>query len=61
MLRLMEQLRNVEIAQLLGIPPNAVAIRYRKALERLRAILPADVFEEIRTARSAVVAPACRS
>ena len=39
-LRLLEQRSNIEIASLLGIPRNTVAVRYRRALEKLRAALP---------------------
>ena len=49
-LRLMEHRDNREIAQLLGIPPNTVAVRYRRALEALRDALPEALYGEIRTA-----------
>lgn len=50
-LRLMEHRSNQEIGALLGIPANTVAVRYRRALEELRARLPADVYGELRSAR----------
>jgi RNA polymerase sigma factor (sigma-70 family) len=46
-LRLIEQRTNAEIATLLGIPSNTVAVRYRRALEKLRAALPASVFGDV--------------
>lgn len=52
-LRLFEDLGNQAIAALLGVPANTVAVRYRRALEHLRARLPASVFEEVRDFRSA--------
>lgn len=55
-LRLMEQRTCAEIAQELGVPANTVAVRYRRALERLRDRLPAEVFDLYRAvpARGAV-------
>ena len=46
-LRLLEQRSNVEIAALLGIPRNTVAVRYRRALEKLRASVPASIFADV--------------
>jgi RNA polymerase sigma factor (sigma-70 family) len=46
-LRLVEQRTNVEIAALLGIPRNTVAARYRRALEKLRASVPASIFADV--------------
>jgi RNA polymerase sigma factor (sigma-70 family) len=46
-LRLVEQRTNVEIAGLLGIPRNTVAVRYRRALEKLRASVPASIFADV--------------
>ena len=43
-LRLLEQLSNSEIAESLGVPANTVAVRYRRALEELRSIMPSSVF-----------------
>ena len=39
-LRLLEQKKNPEIANKLGLRPNTVAVRYRRALEELRESLP---------------------
>jgi len=52
-LRLFEGLGNQAIARSLGVPANTVAVRYRRALEHLRARLPESVFEEVRSFRSA--------
>jgi DNA-directed RNA polymerase specialized sigma24 family protein len=46
-LRLMEHRTNQEIATLLGIPANTVAVRYKRALEQLRAELPPGLYDEI--------------
>jgi len=46
-LRLMERLSNQEIAQLLDVPPNTVAVRYRRALSELRERLPGELFSEL--------------
>jgi RNA polymerase sigma factor (sigma-70 family) len=46
-LRLIEDRSNVEIAGLLGIPRNTVAVRYRRALEALRAALPTSIFSDV--------------
>lgn len=50
-LRLLEQRSNREIAGMLGIPANTVAVRYRRALEELRRGLPPDVYREVRATR----------
>ena len=50
-LRLMEHRDNREIGALLGLPPNTVAVRYRRALEELRARLPRPLYAEL-TGRS---------
>lgn len=47
LLRGIEQLSNADAATLLGETPNAVSLRYRRALERLRARLPGSVFDEL--------------
>jgi len=52
-LRLLEQRSNVEIATLLGIPRNTVAVRYRRALEKLRAALPSGIFADMLAIRRA--------
>jgi RNA polymerase sigma-70 factor (ECF subfamily) len=46
-LRLLEQRSNQEIAQILGVPANTVAVRYRRALEELKTRLPPDTFDEL--------------
>lgn len=46
-LRGIEQNRNQTVARLLGLRPNTVAVRYRRALERLRKHLPGTVFDEL--------------
>ena len=46
-LRIMEQRTNQEIAEILGLEPNTVAVRYKRALEDVRKCLPADVFEDL--------------
>ncbi len=50
-LRLLEQRTNQEIAQILEVPPNTVAVRYRRAIEELRARLPPGAFDELWSAR----------
>lgn len=47
LLRGVEQLPNADAAALLGETPNAVSLRYRRALVRLRELLPGSVFEEL--------------
>ena len=49
-LRLMEHRTNQEIGELFSIPANTVAVRYKRALEELRTVLPPDVFEDIQGA-----------
>jgi RNA polymerase sigma-70 factor (ECF subfamily) len=46
MLRAFEGLSNQEAAEELGQKPNTVAQRYKRALERLRKLLPASIFDE---------------
>jgi len=46
-LRGIEQHPNQTVAGVLGITPQAVAMRYRRALDRLRARLPRSVFDEM--------------
>jgi RNA polymerase sigma factor (sigma-70 family) len=50
-LRLLEQRSNQEIAGILGVPANTVAVRYKRAIEELKARLPAGAFDEIWSAR----------
>lgn len=52
-LRLLEHKTNLEIAELLEMEPNTVAVRYRRALDELRERLPASVFSELWGFRSA--------
>lgn len=42
-----EQLPNQSAAALLGLGPTAIAMRYRRALDRLRRALPHSVFAEL--------------
>jgi RNA polymerase sigma factor (sigma-70 family) len=42
-----EQLPNRAAAALLGLGPSALAMRYRRALDRLRDALPGSVFAEL--------------
>lgn len=46
-LRIMEQRTNQEIAEILKLEPNTVAVRYRRALEEIRGRLPAGVFDDL--------------
>ncbi len=46
-LRGIEQNSVAEIALLLDEKPNTISVRYRRALERLRALLPDSVFAEL--------------
>ncbi len=46
-LRGFEGLSNVEAAEELGQKPNTVAQRFKRALERLRKLLPASIFDEL--------------
>lgn len=48
-LRGIEQRGNAEVAALLGIGADAASMRYTRALERLRAVLPADLIDELGT------------
>jgi RNA polymerase sigma-70 factor (ECF subfamily) len=50
-LRLLEQRSNQEIAGILGVPANTVAVRYKRAIEELKARLPAGAFDELWSAR----------
>jgi RNA polymerase sigma factor (sigma-70 family) len=47
LLRGIEQNSNASVALVLGLSPNAVSMRYGRALERLRARLPGSDFEEL--------------
>jgi DNA-directed RNA polymerase specialized sigma24 family protein len=47
LLRGIEQQPNQTVSLLLGLTPQAVAMRYRRALDRLRAHLPRSVFDEL--------------
>ncbi len=49
-LRGIEQTSNQDVAAVLGVPPNTVAVRYRRALERLRKALPEDIYEALASA-----------
>jgi RNA polymerase sigma factor (sigma-70 family) len=46
-LRALEQQPNHVVATLLSVSPQAVSMRYRRALDRLRARLPESVFLEL--------------
>lgn len=46
-LRLMEHRSNQEIGELLGLPANTIAVRYRRALEALRERLPRELCAEL--------------
>lgn len=46
-LRAIERNPISDIAVLLGEKPNTITVRYRRALDRLRARLPGSVFEEL--------------
>lgn len=46
-LRGIEQHRNETVAKLLDLKPNTVAVRYRRALERLKRKLAGSVFDEL--------------
>lgn len=46
-LRGVEQNPNKDVAVLLGLEPNTVAVRYKRALARLRKSLPDSVFDEL--------------
>ena len=47
LMRGIEQQRNQTVGLLLGLTPQAVSMRYRRALERLREQLPGSVFDEL--------------
>jgi RNA polymerase sigma-70 factor, ECF subfamily len=47
LLRAVEGLTNLEAAKELGETPNTVSHRYRRALQKLRAIVPDSLFDEI--------------
>jgi RNA polymerase sigma factor (sigma-70 family) len=51
-LRLLEGKTNQEIAAVLGIPANTVAVRYRRAIEELRAKVPVGLMRELRPGRN---------
>jgi RNA polymerase sigma-70 factor (ECF subfamily) len=46
-LRAIEQVSNGEVARLLGLAPSAVAMRFRRALDKLRAALPDPLLLEL--------------
>jgi RNA polymerase sigma factor (sigma-70 family) len=46
-LRGIEQNANSTVAVLLDLAPNAVSMRYTRALERLRALLPGSFFDDL--------------
>ena len=46
-LRGIEQHRNQFVAQLLGLTPQGVSMRFARALERLRKRLPSSIFDEL--------------
>jgi RNA polymerase sigma-70 factor, ECF subfamily len=46
-LRGIEQLSNNKVAEILGVQPSAVSMRYQKALQRLRGRLPDSVFADL--------------
>jgi RNA polymerase sigma factor (sigma-70 family) len=50
-LRIMEQRTNQEIAEILALEPNTVAVRYRRALADVRDRLPRGVFDDLWQAR----------
>lgn len=52
-LRLLEQRSNSEIAALLQVQPNTIAVRYRRALAELARILPSSIFEGLSSIREA--------
>ena len=51
-LRAVEQSSNGEVAELLGLAPSAVTMRYKRAMERLHDRLPGSVFDELDAAAS---------
>jgi RNA polymerase sigma-70 factor, ECF subfamily len=46
-LRGVERTPNQDVAALLGVPPNTIAVRYRRALERLKRVVPDDLYEAL--------------
>lgn len=46
-LRAIEGAENQEVAALLGISPNLAAVRYHRAVQRLRERVPESVFDDI--------------
>ncbi len=46
-LRGIEQTSNQDTAVILGVTPNVVATRYRRARARLRSLLPDSIFDEL--------------
>jgi len=46
-LRLLEQRSNQEIAKILDLRPNTVAVHYRRGVRELRERLPASIFGEL--------------
>jgi len=46
-LRAIEQRDNRQVAETLGITPNAAAVRYHRAMQRLRDQLPGSIFDEL--------------
>ncbi len=46
-LRAIEQQPNKDVAAVMGLEPNTVAVRYRRILQRMREALPGSVFEEL--------------
>ena len=46
-MRGIEQSSNQTVAFALGILPNTVAVRYRRALQRLRKRVPGSLFDEL--------------
>lgn len=46
-LRGIEQAANQDVAQVLGMEPNTVAVRYRRALAKLRRQIPDSVLEDL--------------
>jgi len=46
-LRGLDQVANADVAHLLGLAPKTVVARYRRALHRLAAELPGDVFDDL--------------
>lgn len=56
-LRLMEGRTNQEIGAMLGTPANTIAVRFKRALESLRAQLPPVLYREIAGPAAAEVEP----